>query len=62
MEIIWFTLTAAMLYLVSDWIIRQIEKRRGQPLANRSVVFFLIFLPLVLITFELIQRFGQSAQ
>lgn len=62
MEIIWFTLAAAMLYLASDWILRQIEKWRGEPLANRSIVFFMIFLPLVLIAFELIQHFGQSAQ
>lgn len=56
MEIIWFTLTAIMLYLMSDWILRQIEKRRDKPFANRGVVFFLIIFPLALIAFEILER------
>jgi hypothetical protein len=59
MEIVWFTLTGIMLYLFSDWLLNQLERMRGKVFANRQVVFFLIFLPLALISFEIIQRLNQ---
>lgn len=55
MQIILFTLVAIFLYLFSDWLLRQIEIRRGAPFKNRSIIYFIIILVLTLGTFELMQ-------
>jgi amino acid transporter len=55
MEMIYFTIVAVILYLVSDWILRQIEIKRGGLLPNRSVVFFIIIAILSVVSFALIQ-------
>ena len=52
MEIVVFTLNAIVVYLLADWIIRLIEKKKGVVLKNRQVIFFLIFLALALISFN----------
>jgi hypothetical protein len=57
MEMILFTVVAIGLYLVSDYILNLIEIRRGERLPNRSVVFFVIFLSLALVSFGLIRSF-----
>lgn len=56
MEIVLFTVVAAALYFVSDAILRVIERRRGTPLQNRSLVFFAVILVLALVSFEVIER------
>ena len=56
MEVLLFTLNAAIIYLLADWIIRAIESRKGQVLKNRQVVFFAVFLPLALISFNLLPK------
>lgn len=56
MEILIFTLNAIFIYLFSDWIIRTIEQSRGAALKNRQVVFFVVFLALALVTFQILQR------
>jgi hypothetical protein len=55
MEILVFTLNAAVVYLLADWIIRSIEKRKGEILKQRQAIFFLIFLALALISFNVLQ-------
>ena len=55
MEIIYFTAVAAILYLVSDWILNQIEIAAGKRLEYRSLIFFAILLTLALVTFTAIQ-------
>ena len=55
MEILIFTLNAIFVYLFSDWLVRQIEQRRGKALKKRQVVFFAIFLVLALGTFRLLK-------
>lgn len=55
MEIVYFTLVAILLYLLADWILRQIERRLGRPLRNRSVVFFVILLVMALVSFAVIR-------
>ena len=55
MEILIFTLNAIFVYLFSDWLVRQIEQRRGKALKQRQVVFFAIFLVLALVTFRLLK-------
>lgn len=55
-EIILFTLNAAVVYLVSDRLVRLIEARRGAAMKQRQVVFFVIFLVLALVSFQLMQN------
>lgn len=55
MEFVLFTVNAIVIYLLSDWIIRFIESRRGEPIKHRRMVFFVVFLPLILISFELLR-------
>lgn len=52
MEIVVFTLNAIVVYLLADWIIRAIERKKGEVLKNRQVIFFVIFLSLALISFN----------
>jgi hypothetical protein len=56
MELLLFTLNAIFVYLLSDWLVRQIEQRRGAALKQRQVVFFVIFLALALVTFQLLRK------
>lgn len=55
LEIIYYTLVAAGLYFISDWILDRIEVSRGERFKNRSVIFFLIILVLAFISFNLMQ-------
>ena len=56
MSIIYFTIVAIALYLVSDWILDRIERRAGRRFEHRSIVFFFILLSLALATFTVIQQ------
>ncbi len=51
-EILLFTLNAIVIYLLADWILRQIEARRGEVLKQRQAVFFVIILALALVSFQ----------
>jgi len=55
MEMLYYTVAAISLYLVSDWILNRIEIRRGERLVNRTLVFFVIILFLSVSLFNLIQ-------
>ena len=55
MEILAFTANAIVIYLLTDWIVRTIEKKRGEPLKQRQAVFFVIILVLALISFRLLR-------
>jgi len=54
-ELVLFTLNAIVIYLLSDWILRVIEKRRGAVIKQRQIVFFVIFLALALSSFQLLK-------
>lgn len=54
-ELVLFTLNAIVIYLLSDWIVRVIEKRRGAVMKQRQVVFFAVFLVLALTSFQLLK-------
>ena len=54
-DLILFTLNAIVIYLVSDWLVRLIEKRRGEALKQRQVIFFVIFLTLALVSFRFLK-------
>lgn len=55
MEIVVFTLNAIVVYFVADWIIRAMERRKGEALKHRQVIYFVIFLSLALISFNVLQ-------
>ncbi len=57
MEIVYFTLVAILLYLVSDWCLLLIERFLGRHLQQRSVVFFAILLILGVTSFAAIRYF-----
>jgi hypothetical protein len=54
-DLILFTLNAIVIYLVSDWLVRLIEKRRAEVLKQRQILFFVIFLVLALVSFRLLK-------
>ena len=56
MQYLYYTITAIVLYLLSDWILNKIEQRVGKRLEYRSVVFFVIIMTLALGSFEMIDR------
>ncbi|VAW81641.1 hypothetical protein MNBD_GAMMA14-1151 [hydrothermal vent metagenome] len=60
MEMVYYTLAAIVLYVVSDWVLNQVETRRGERFDNRSLIFFAIILVLSVSLFKLIQ-YLQSA-
>jgi hypothetical protein len=55
-ELILFTLNAIVIYLLADWLVKLIEKRRGSVLKQRQVVFFVIFLVLVMTSFQILRN------
>ena len=55
MEILAFTATAIVIYLLADRILRAIEQKRGEVLKQRQAVFFVIILVLALISFRLLR-------
>lgn len=57
MDIVLFTLNGIIVYLLADWLLRQIETRRGAAIKNRQLVFFVIFLPLIMLSFQLMRVF-----
>lgn len=55
MEILVFTLNAIVIYLFADWIIRVIEKKKGEVLKQRQAIFFVVFLALALVSFNVLK-------
>jgi hypothetical protein len=58
MDIALFAVTGIVVYLLSDWIVKAIDKGRAEPLQNRQIIFFIIFFGLVLLSFEMLKYFG----
>jgi hypothetical protein len=56
MSIVCFTLTAAVLYLLSDRILERVEVTVGRRLQHRSFIFLGILLTLSMTSFALISR------
>ena len=55
MNILYFTLTAVLLYLAADWILNRIETAAGRRFEYRSLIFFAILLAMALTAFALIR-------
>ena len=65
MEVIYYTLVAAGLYFMSDWLLNRIEILRGGRFQNRvlrSLVYFMIILVLASLSFGLINYFAVPAK
>lgn len=61
MSIIYFTLVAAFLYLLSDWLVQRAEIAAGRRFEHRSLLFFAILLTLAITSFTLIGNLTGSA-
>ena len=61
MEILVFTLNAIVIYFVADWIVKSIETRRGEALKQRQAVFFVVFLVLALLSFNVLRALLTTA-
>ena len=55
MDVIYFTIVAAILYLGADWILKRIEIAAGKRLPQRSLIFFFVLMTLALTSFALIR-------
>ena len=55
MAAIYYTLVAAGLYFISDWILDRLEVSRGERFKNRNIIFFFIILTLAFISFSLMK-------
>ncbi len=57
MEIVYFTLIAALLYLFSNWLVERLEIAAGRRFKYRSLLFFTILLTLATTSFYLIRLY-----
>jgi len=57
LEIVYFTVVAALLYLFSNWILDRLEVSAGRRFEYRSAIFFGILLTLAMISFYLIRLY-----
>ena len=57
MEIVYFTLVAALLYLISNWMVERLEVAAGRRFEYRSLLFFVILLTLAMASFYLIRLY-----
>ena len=55
MEIFYFTLTAILLYLAADWILKRMELATGKRFEKRSLIFFAILMTMAVTSFYLIR-------
>jgi predicted membrane channel-forming protein YqfA (hemolysin III family) len=55
MEIIYFTLVAAILYVAADWILKRMETATGKRFEKRSLIFFVILMTMAVTSFALIR-------
>jgi len=57
MEILYYTVTAVVLYFVADWLLDRIETAQGRRFKFRSLIFFAIILVLALFVSQLARFF-----
>lgn len=54
-EILIYTASGILLYVLADAALRYIEKLHGEPLPYRSAIFFIIIFMMAMILFQIIQ-------
>ena len=55
MEIFYFTIVAAILYVAADWILKRMEVAAGKRFEKRSLIFFAILITMAVTSFALIR-------
>ena len=55
MEILYFTVTAVILYLAADWILKRMETAAGKRFEKRSLIFLAILMTMAVTSFALIR-------
>ena len=60
MEFVYYTIAGLVLYVLSDWILVQVEKKRGERFEQRTLIFFGIILVLALSSFKAIELLTAS--
>jgi hypothetical protein len=58
MQMLLFTALAILLYLLADRLLDAIERRVGRRLEQRSLIFLAILLPLAMLAFAAVRKFG----
>ena len=58
MEILYYTVTAVVLYFLADWLLDRLERALGRRLEYRSLIFFGIILGLALIASRIVTQFA----
>jgi len=61
MEFVYYTLAGLILYALSDWILKQVEKWRGEQFEQRTLIFFVIIMVLALTSFKAIELLTTSS-
>jgi len=61
-EIVLFTGVGIVLYLVTDQLLRMLERMHGEPLPQRNIIFFVIIVVLALPTFSIIQSLSGAQE
>ncbi|RPH59957.1 MAG: hypothetical protein EHM83_15075 [Burkholderiales bacterium] len=56
MDIVYFTLTAIVLYVVADRLLDAMERRAGRRFGQRSLIFFALLLAMSLVSFAVIRN------
>jgi len=54
-EILIYTASGILLYVLADMALRAIERMHGEPIPYRSVVFFIIIFMMAIILFQVIR-------
>lgn len=56
-DMLLLTIFGVMIYIVSDMILTRLEVRRGARFPKRSIVFFIIFLVLAAVVFQVMEYY-----
>lgn len=59
-EVLIYTASAILLYILADAALNAIEKLHGEPVPYRHVVFFFIIFTMAIILFQLINMMFQA--
>ena len=57
MEILYYTVTAGVLYVLADWLLDRIEIAYGRRFKLRTLIFFVIILVLALLASQIARLF-----
>ncbi len=57
MEVVYFTLAAIALYMVSDWLLDRFERWLGRRHPHRSLIFFAVLASLSIGLFSILQKY-----